>query len=346
MGCTQSKIENEEAVSRCKDRKQFMKEAATARNYFAAAHSAYTMSLKNTGAALSDYAHGEVANPQQVTHSQSLPASLTGPTQPPLDPLLPPPPPPSLSTNPVAAPAPIQRAFSMPEIKLSKNREMDKGVGPIIEEENDEEEEMESQEKLTRKRSSKSNRRSSEDQKPSAAPASPEPVPSTVDMQSHPAYDFFFPPEDSIPGSTLEFKMDHRDQIETEREVVDEIPKREEEYVAEQVRASPQPQPPPPPPPPTMEEEKVAVPTGAAGGGGGSLGRNSKKGNNGVSGSGMGGEKMEKRAVNLLLIFTELDDHFLKASESAQDVNKMLEATRLHYHSNFADNKGNCLLHG
>ncbi|KAI9107409.1 hypothetical protein K1719_021446 [Acacia pycnantha] len=29
MGCTQSKIENEEAVARCKERKQYMKEAVT-----------------------------------------------------------------------------------------------------------------------------------------------------------------------------------------------------------------------------------------------------------------------------------------------------------------------------
>jgi hypothetical protein len=55
-----------------------------------------------------------------------------------------------------------------------------------------------------------------------------------------------------------------------------------------------------------------------------------------------------KGSANLLQIFLELDDHFLKASESAHDVSKMLEATRLHYHSNFADNRGNGLelVHG
>ncbi|XP_020254093.1 uncharacterized protein LOC109831165 [Asparagus officinalis] len=36
----------------------------------------------------------------------------------------------------------------------------------------------------------------------------------------------------------------------------------------------------------------------------------------------------------------DIDDHFLKASESAHEVSKMLEATRMHYHSNFADNRG------
>lgn len=44
--------------------------------------------------------------------------------------------------------------------------------------------------------------------------------------------------------------------------------------------------------------------------------------------------------VNLVQIFSDLDDSFLKASQSAYQVSKMLEATRLHYHSNFADNRG------
>ncbi|KAK7820986.1 nitrate regulatory gene2 protein [Quercus suber] len=45
-------------------------------------------------------------------------------------------------------------------------------------------------------------------------------------------------------------------------------------------------------------------------------------------------------SVRLKSILKELDDYFLQASESAQEVSKMLEATRLHYHSNFADNRG------
>ena len=45
-------------------------------------------------------------------------------------------------------------------------------------------------------------------------------------------------------------------------------------------------------------------------------------------------------SVNLMEILNEIDDHFLRASESAQEVFKMLGGTRLHYHSNFADNRG------
>uniref|UniRef100_A0A0A9E1N1 DUF632 domain-containing protein n=1 Tax=Arundo donax TaxID=35708 RepID=A0A0A9E1N1_ARUDO len=39
-------------------------------------------------------------------------------------------------------------------------------------------------------------------------------------------------------------------------------------------------------------------------------------------------------------VLRKLDDHFLKASESAHEVSKMLEAARMHYHSNFAETRG------
>ncbi|KAJ4819168.1 DUF630 family protein (DUF630 and DUF632) [Rhynchospora pubera] len=44
--------------------------------------------------------------------------------------------------------------------------------------------------------------------------------------------------------------------------------------------------------------------------------------------------------LNLLKAIDLLDDHFLKAYESAGDVGKMLEAARMHYHSNFAGSRG------
>jgi hypothetical protein len=56
-------------------------------------------------------------------------------------------------------------------------------------------------------------------------------------------------------------------------------------------------------------------------------------------------KRIVKRNFNLVEIFAILDDHFLKASESAHEVSKMLEATRLHYHSNFADNRGIVVLY-
>ncbi|KAG6423371.1 hypothetical protein SASPL_113766 [Salvia splendens] len=47
----------------------------------------------------------------------------------------------------------------------------------------------------------------------------------------------------------------------------------------------------------------------------------------------------DENGVDLLKILSEIDDHFLEASQSSQAVSKMLEAMRLHYHSNFADNR-------
>lgn len=59
----------------------------------------------------------------------------------------------------------------------------------------------------------------------------------------------------------------------------------------------------------------------------------------GSEGSGEG--KMAAAAKkSLLQILNELDDHFLKASESTHEVSRMLEANRLHYHSNFVENQG------
>lgn len=43
---------------------------------------------------------------------------------------------------------------------------------------------------------------------------------------------------------------------------------------------------------------------------------------------------------NMTKVMGAIDDHFLKASECAQEVSRMLEATRMHYHSNFVDDRG------
>uniref|UniRef100_A0A453EUY0 DUF632 domain-containing protein n=2 Tax=Aegilops tauschii TaxID=37682 RepID=A0A453EUY0_AEGTS len=45
-------------------------------------------------------------------------------------------------------------------------------------------------------------------------------------------------------------------------------------------------------------------------------------------------------SASLLQIIAQLDDNFLRSSESAHDVSKKLEATRMHYHSNHADSRG------
>ncbi|KAK6795835.1 hypothetical protein RDI58_009290 [Solanum bulbocastanum] len=360
MGCTQSKIENEETVTRCKERKHFMKEAVSARNAFSAAHSAYTMSLKNTGAALSDYAHGEVQFPSTaaVAAASSSSSPLPGGTPPlssaPID--MPPPPPLPPFSNTSFPTSPLQRAATMPEISIPtpdpKRSDM------IIEEENEDDMETESTHSL-RHRSSKSSgggggiggrgsashRQGIEDEELPTPPSPPRtlpqnnrtppppPPPDNKEMASM-SWDFFFPSMENVPGPTLQEVDEGRmEREELERRMMEERAKRtennrradeserarknempEEAEVMETVE-EPLSQPPPPPQAATKVVKRVknVVPV------------ESKK---------KGGQ------FNLLQIFSELDDCFLKASESAHEVSKMLEANRLHYHSNFADNRG------
>ncbi|XP_062008339.1 nitrate regulatory gene2 protein-like [Rosa rugosa] len=334
MGCTQSKIENEEAVSRCKDRKLFMKEAVSFRNAFAAAHSSYAIYLKNTGAALSDYAQGEVASHRpQLAQALLQPNLVAGAT---FDSSFPPPPPP-LPNFPAA---PLQRAASMPEIKPDpKARSKPK---PMIIEEEDEDEEMENSESLRVRTRSKSNRgvvqnneeeEEEEDEFPDGQPPpSPSPPPPrSVESQTVPPlplhhdspYDYFFSVDMPAPSLAVPAEPSLGKE-EIPKKVFDERPKRVErvEEPVVELKRSPKLEeevvvtvPAPPPPVVVVEPagktvKKVVKP---------------------------GGPKV---VVNLLEVFAKIDDHFLKASESAHEVSKMLEATRLHYHSNFADNRG------
>uniref|UniRef100_A0A803Q7Y3 Uncharacterized protein n=1 Tax=Cannabis sativa TaxID=3483 RepID=A0A803Q7Y3_CANSA len=63
MGCSTSKLEDEEAVQLCKDRKRFIKQAVEQRAKFASGHLAYIQSLKRVSAALRDYIEGEHNEP-------------------------------------------------------------------------------------------------------------------------------------------------------------------------------------------------------------------------------------------------------------------------------------------
>ncbi|KAL3613673.1 hypothetical protein CASFOL_041747 [Castilleja foliolosa] len=65
MGCAASKLDNEDTVRRCKERRRLIKEAVYARHHLAAAHSDYCRSLRLTGSALVTFASGE---PLAVSH--------------------------------------------------------------------------------------------------------------------------------------------------------------------------------------------------------------------------------------------------------------------------------------
>ncbi|KAK9048001.1 hypothetical protein SSX86_033037 [Deinandra increscens subsp. villosa] len=104
-----------------------MKESVFARNAFAAAHFSYAAALKNIGAALSDYAQGEVEFPDH-RHPSSVDAVSSSTT------ILPPAPPqPSYETLPPPPPPPLQRASTMPEFSMSEP-ELSSHPDPIMEE--------------------------------------------------------------------------------------------------------------------------------------------------------------------------------------------------------------------
>ncbi|KAG5229071.1 nitrate regulatory gene2 protein [Salix suchowensis] len=277
MGCNQSKIENEEAVSRCKDRKHYMKEAVSNRNAFAAAHSSYAMSLKNAGAALNDYAQGEfpsLSSPSPSSAAAALPHPL-------------------LRLLPLSFP--LQRSTSMPEMKIQKPE-----TKPVetIQEEEEMEFEAHDDERLMRKRSSNSNRGSTGSNRGSSVQENHYQQQPQQQQQQDFHWDYFFPPMDSIPGPSLVEPPEMEEEVRINKERV------QRKVYEEKVEPSP----------PMVVVKKMEK-------------------------AKMGGGEGGRRFVPMK-IFMDLDDHFLKASESAHDVSKMLEATRLHYHSNFADNRG------
>ncbi|CAN0921861.1 Nitrate regulatory gene2 protein [Linum grandiflorum] len=106
MGCTASKLDNEDTVRRCKERRRLMKEAVFARHHLAAAHADYCRSLRLTGSALSSFASGEPLAVSDQTPAVFLHPPSNSSIQPPRVPpspspsLHPPPPPPPFSPSP------------------------------------------------------------------------------------------------------------------------------------------------------------------------------------------------------------------------------------------------------
>ncbi|TVU31669.1 hypothetical protein EJB05_23367, partial [Eragrostis curvula] len=129
MGCAASKVEHEDTVRRCKERRRHMKDAVAARQLLASAHAEYLRSLRVTAAALSRFAQGHpslavshhtapvllsaAAPPPATAHALPTPAPSTAASSslPPPTPLSqqhphqPPPPPPAPAAQAAAAPA-------------------------------------------------------------------------------------------------------------------------------------------------------------------------------------------------------------------------------------------------
>ncbi|KAK9102863.1 hypothetical protein Sjap_020117 [Stephania japonica] len=107
MGCAASKLDNEDTVRRCKERRRLMKDAVYARHHLAAAHSDYIRSLRLTGSALYEFASGEpLWVSDQNPHSFLLrnPSSLSSLSS--RSRTAPPPPPPPQQPQPQPQPQP------------------------------------------------------------------------------------------------------------------------------------------------------------------------------------------------------------------------------------------------
>lgn len=123
MGCSNSKVNNEEGVARCKQRKRLMKQTVASRHNFAANHAMFLISLKGVGSAFRTFAEGEVKDvDSQTLYSTEMPNT---PRTPPLklDPLsMMPPPPLSPGIPPSFTPSPPPRSPLSPHVRLSALR--------------------------------------------------------------------------------------------------------------------------------------------------------------------------------------------------------------------------------
>ncbi|KAI3873186.1 hypothetical protein MKW92_039472 [Papaver armeniacum] len=301
MGCAQSKIENEEALSRI--------------GITSLQHTLHISSLRHTGAALSDYGEGEV----DAYH-------------PPRD-ILPPPPPPLPNFGP---PKPLQRAATMPEFSIPKPDLKPTTSDTIEEEEIDvEDEDDEERNGLSHRRRSRKIVNEEVEQEPPPRPREPSrnPVPPPPESSNTTSVmDYLFAPIQDMPMSSLSevdeiqsFKDDSRDG----RSNYDKGFKKSNEILVDSSssdagNAST-----------SSSTIEVQVPEKAK------EVKPVKKTKQYVQSSSMDVEgNRSGKVLNMMDLLKELDNHFLSASQSAAEVSRMLEANRLHFHSNYADNRG------
>ena len=130
MGCSNSKVDNEEGVARCKQRKRLMKQTVTSRHNLAASHAMFVISLKGVGSAFRTFAEGETKDfDSQTLYSTETPNT---PRTPPLKlgPSSVLPPEPRSGAPPSFSPSPPPHSPLSPHVRLSALR-MQTG-SPII----------------------------------------------------------------------------------------------------------------------------------------------------------------------------------------------------------------------
>jgi hypothetical protein len=343
MGCAQSNEDGEGPVARCRERKHLLRDAVAARHALAGAHAGHAAALKNVGAALSDYASGEgeahaggALRSGSADSSAAAAALVTASSDgkpvlailpPPPPELPPPPPPPPLPPHGDVEAAPLARSMSAPDLHLQQPiKKKPSGEAPIMEEEDDEGGDG----------GDAGGRRGDDDAElkpppplPSQRPPpsrSPPPLPPENDHKVDTPGGFISSLFDSMPPPTL-------DTAAAEPSSSASAERRE-----------------PPPPAPDEHQPSAAAREVAEG-------KRPAAAEAATTRRAMtqkAARKGKAKAVMLVAppqpqpaklgvgdILRALDEHFLKASQSAHEVSKLLEAARMHYHSNFAETRGN-----
>jgi hypothetical protein len=108
MGCAASKVEHEDTVRRCKERRRYMKDAVAARQLLASAHADYLRSLRVTAATLSHFAQG---HPSLAVSHHTAPVLLSAAA----------PPPATAHALPTQAPSTTASSSLPPPTSLSKH---------------------------------------------------------------------------------------------------------------------------------------------------------------------------------------------------------------------------------
>ncbi|WCJ40486.1 hypothetical protein M5689_021401 [Euphorbia peplus] len=305
MGCSESKYDKEEGLSRFKHRIHFIKEAISGRNALFAALSSYAICLKNTGAAFTDGFH------PHFSHHPSSPPQESVPSLP-----IPPPPPPLL---PLKTPSLLTRTAIMPHIKPKSV------VATIIEDDSD----LETEE-LTRRRG---------DVRQSQLQLKEKKTIQGTSMHQGSAWDYFFEAEEIVEKNVkLPLSVPPVSMPESKPEpVVATIMEEESDFEAEEltrkekavqgtsmnqdslweyffpgkdvVEEE------------TVEKKKVKMPLRLR---------------QPVVKKLIREKARSPQSVSLMEIFGDLDIHFLKAFESTLEVSQMLD-----YHSNFSHDQPN-----
>ncbi|KAL5197736.1 hypothetical protein ABZP36_001248 [Zizania latifolia] len=348
MGCALSKEDADGAMARCRERKHLLRAAVEARHALSGAHAGHAAALKNVGAALSDYASGEGEAHEGISvrsGSAAAAAALVSSggknkaavvdaalALPPPPPVLPPPPPP-LPPDAGEDAGPLMRSMSAPDLHLQQAiKKKPSGEAPIIEEDGGEGE-VEGDGVARRGEEAQL-------QPPPPLPPtqrlppsrSPPPLPPDTEQKA------------ADGGSWNEYIFGSQDGIQVPPPTLDTTAASEPSSSAGERRESA------PPPPAPEEQPPPQLPSTTAK----EIAEGKRPATEMVTRRALTqkaarkGEGKKGRAVMLVPpqparlgeILHKLDEHFLEASQSAHEVSKMLEASRMHYHSNFAETRG------